>query len=153
MITAVNRHILTLSLILTFSILLTFSLNKTSYPPNHHLLRRHTTIPVPTFCNHSNGKWIYDKTVMSPRYNASTCREIYKGWNCLGNSKSNVVDVFKWRWKPHQCVLPEFDPVSFFNAYRDSSIGNSLFWIPPCNCICLGNDSGENSFLRWEQLD
>lgn len=123
MTTAVNRHILTLSLLLTFSILLTLSLNKTCYPRNH---RRHTTNPVPTFCNYSHGKWIYDKTITSPRYNASSCNEIYKGWNCLGNAKSNAVDVFKWRWKPHQCVLPEFDPVSFFNAYRDTSIGNSL---------------------------
>ncbi|KAK1402049.1 Protein trichome birefringence-like 13 [Heracleum sosnowskyi] len=115
-----HRHILILSLLLTFSILLTFSLNKTSYLRNH---RRHTTNPVRTFCNYSDGKWIYDHSIPHPRYNASSCKEIYKGWNCLGNGKSNAVDVFKWRWKPNHCVLPEFNPVSFLNAYRDTSIG------------------------------
>lgn len=123
-------HILTLSLLLTFSILLTFSLYKTSHISNDHRLRRHTVTPVRASCNYSDGKWVYDETITSPRYNASSCKEIYKGWNCIGNGKFNAVDVFRWKWKPHRCVLPEFDPFLFLNAYRDTSIGNSLPFIP-----------------------
>ncbi|KAK4476958.1 hypothetical protein RD792_016128 [Penstemon davidsonii] len=74
-------------------------------------------------CNYTNGRWIYDPTVRySPRYD-HTCKEIFKGWNCIARNKSNAIDIFKWLWKPYGCNLPEFDPLRFLESFRDTSIG------------------------------
>ncbi|XP_057495403.1 protein trichome birefringence-like 13 [Actinidia eriantha] len=73
-------------------------------------------------CDYSDGKWIYDPTVRSARYD-HTCKEIYKGWNCIGSNKSNAMDIVKWRWKPNHCDLPQFDPLRFLQRYRDTNIG------------------------------
>ncbi|KAH7518515.1 hypothetical protein FEM48_Zijuj09G0179900 [Ziziphus jujuba var. spinosa] len=53
----------------------------------------------------------------------NTCKEIFKGWNCISSSKSNSRDLIKWRWKPTLCDLPPFDPASFLQKYSDTSIG------------------------------
>ncbi|KZV38046.1 protein trichome birefringence-like 13 [Dorcoceras hygrometricum] len=74
-------------------------------------------------CNYSNGRWIYDPTVRSPTRYDQTCKEIFKGWNCIASGKSNAIDIVKWRWKPYQCDLPLFDPLRFLNDFRDTNIG------------------------------
>ncbi|XP_059653087.1 protein trichome birefringence-like 13 [Cornus florida] len=73
-------------------------------------------------CDYSDGEWIYDPTVRSSRYD-NTCKEIYKGWNCIGSNKSNGLDLIKWRWKPSHCDLPPFDPLRFLERYRNTNIG------------------------------
>ncbi|KAM7479076.1 hypothetical protein LguiA_027289 [Lonicera macranthoides] len=73
-------------------------------------------------CEYSDGKWIYDPTARSSRYD-STCKEIYKGWSCIAGNKSNALDILKWHWKPNDCDLPQFDPLSFLQLYRDTNIG------------------------------
>lgn len=73
-------------------------------------------------CNFSDGKWIYDPAAKAARYDW-TCKEIFKGWNCIAGKKSNALDILKWRWKPNACDLPMFDPLHFLERYRDSSIG------------------------------
>ncbi|XP_024027209.1 protein trichome birefringence-like 13 [Morus notabilis] len=78
---------------------------------------------IPTgSCDYSDGTWIYDPSAGSARYD-NTCKEIFKGWNCISGDKSNARDLIKWRWKPTQCELPPFDPISFLRTYRDTSIG------------------------------
>ncbi|KAF2539826.1 hypothetical protein F2Q68_00019167 [Brassica cretica] len=39
------------------------------------------------------------RRIMDPRpeYD-SNCKEIFKGWNCLRNNKTNGLEIFKWRW-------------------------------------------------------
>ncbi|XP_022899146.1 protein trichome birefringence-like 13 isoform X2 [Olea europaea var. sylvestris] len=74
-------------------------------------------------CNYTDGRWIYDLTVRSPPRYDHTCKEIYKGWNCLGSNKSNALDIVKWRWKPDGCDLPQFDPLKFLQDFRDTNIG------------------------------
>lgn len=79
-------------------------------------------------CNYSDGKWIYDPNFrFNGRYD-STCKEIFKGWNCLLNNKSNAGDIPKWRWKPNACHLHPFDPLKFLHNYRDTNIGTLLFY-------------------------
>ncbi|GAV75377.1 PC-Esterase domain-containing protein/PMR5N domain-containing protein [Cephalotus follicularis] len=73
-------------------------------------------------CDYSHGTWIHDPTYVSHRYDA-TCKEIFKGWNCALNNKSNAGDITKWRWMPKGCQLPPFDPVLFLETYRDTNIG------------------------------
>ncbi|KAL8139635.1 hypothetical protein V2J09_005656 [Rumex salicifolius] len=74
-------------------------------------------------CDLSDGDWVYDpQHAVGKRYDHS-CKEIFKGWNCILNNKPNGVEISKWRWKPKQCDLPVFDPVRFLERHRDTSIG------------------------------
>ncbi|KAJ7946837.1 Protein trichome birefringence-like [Quillaja saponaria] len=73
-------------------------------------------------CDYSDGNWIYDPNVKSERYDDS-CKEIFKGWNCISGNKSNALELIKWRWKPRRCDLPSFDPIKFLEKYRDTNIG------------------------------
>ncbi|KAL8541656.1 hypothetical protein ACS0TY_002791 [Phlomoides rotata] len=74
-------------------------------------------------CNYSDGRWIYDPMVSSPIRYDHTCKEIFKGWNCIASNKSNAIDILKWRWKPYNCDLPPFDPLRFLDKFRNSNIG------------------------------
>lgn len=73
-------------------------------------------------CDYSDGSWIHDPDVRLDRYDSS-CKEIFKGWNCILNKKSNGRDIVKWRWKPRNCHLPPFDPLKFLHTYRVTNIG------------------------------
>lgn len=121
-----------LSLLCLASLFLVFSLFKTSskasFSPQHH--RNFEFNPSETnnqvssdrrLCDYSDGKWIYDPTVRSARYDHS-CKEIFKGWNCIASNKSNALDIVNWRWKPNHCDLPQFDPLRFLQRYRDTNI-------------------------------
>ncbi|THG19852.1 hypothetical protein TEA_020948 [Camellia sinensis var. sinensis] len=125
--------LLFLSLLCLASLFLVFSLFKTSskasLSPQHH--RNIEFNPSETnnqvssdrrLCDYSDGKWIYDPTVRSARYDHS-CKEIFKGWNCIASNKSNALDIVNWRWKPNHCDLPQFDPLRFLQRYRDTNIG------------------------------
>ncbi|GMQ01254.1 hypothetical protein CsSME_00047957 [Camellia sinensis var. sinensis] len=125
--------LLFLSLLCLASLFLVFSLFKTSskasLSPQHH--RNFEFNPSETnnqvssdrrLCDYSDGKWIYDPTVRSARYDHS-CKEIFKGWNCIASNKSNALDIVNWRWKPNHCDLPQFDPLRFLQRYRDTNIG------------------------------
>ncbi|RAL45006.1 hypothetical protein DM860_003765 [Cuscuta australis] len=101
-----------------------FSLFKTSPSPpqNNPSTSREASASFSPTCNVSDGRWIFDSTAKSPRYD-HTCKEIYKGWNCIGRNKSNALDIFKWRWKPYGCDLPQFDPLQFLHRFRNTKIG------------------------------
>ncbi|GKV24293.1 hypothetical protein SLEP1_g33920 [Rubroshorea leprosula] len=73
-------------------------------------------------CDYSRGSWIYDPDVRFERYDSS-CKEIFKGWNCGLNNKSNAREIVKWRWTPRNCPLPQLDPLKFLESYRDTNIG------------------------------
>jgi hypothetical protein len=120
-----------LSLLCFASIFLVLSFSrKTSSNPSHSQQTfrfRHTRNPDPNAapdwsCDYSEGAWIRDPDRTGPRYDG-TCKEIFKGWNCISNNKSNGRELTSWRWKPRRCDLPPFDPVSFLEKYRDTSIG------------------------------
>ncbi|TYJ26497.1 hypothetical protein E1A91_A07G123600v1 [Gossypium mustelinum] len=79
-------------------------------------------------CDYSNGSWVYYPNAGFDRYDSS-CKGIFKGWNCILNNKSNGRDIIKWRWKPRNCDLPPFDPLQFLHSYRGTNngfIGDSL---------------------------
>ncbi|KAK3011994.1 hypothetical protein RJ639_011252 [Escallonia herrerae] len=118
-----NISFLLLSLLCLASLVVVFSLFKTSFStPRRH---RHTGADRKASngtCDYSDGRWIYDPTVRSARY-GSTCKEIYKGWNCMASNKSNALEIVKWRWQPNHCDLPKFDPLHFLQQHRDTNIG------------------------------
>ncbi|KAK1359146.1 Protein trichome birefringence-like 13 [Heracleum sosnowskyi] len=114
-----RTSILLLSLLCTASLYLVFSLFKS---PSLSATSQSLSQNQPP-CDYSIGKWIYDPTVRSPLRYDNTCKEIYKGWNCIASNKSNAIEIVKWRWKPKGCDLPQFDPVAFLRLYRNTNIG------------------------------
>lgn len=84
---------------------------------------------VSATCDFSDGSWIYDPNHRSARYDSS-CKEIFKGWNCVRNNKTNGLEISKWRWKPKDCDLPSFDPLIFLETHRNTNIGTlcSRIW-------------------------
>lgn len=103
------------SLLCFASLLLAFSLFKSSQNLHYQPLSHPS-------CDLSDGNWVYDPTVRSTRYD-HTCKEIFKGWNCILNNKSNALEISKWKWKPRDCDLPTFDAQKFLERFRDTSIG------------------------------
>ncbi|XP_031740604.1 protein trichome birefringence-like 13 isoform X2 [Cucumis sativus] len=73
-------------------------------------------------CDYSDGSWFHDPNLRTSRYD-HTCKEIFKGWNCFAANKSNALEITNWHWKPEQCDLPHFDPVSFLEKFRNTNIG------------------------------
>ncbi|CAL1363878.1 unnamed protein product [Linum trigynum] len=73
-------------------------------------------------CDYTDGSWVYDPDHSSAKYD-STCKEIFKGWNCIAGGKPNAADILRWRWQPKGCDLPPFDPLAFLETYRDTKIG------------------------------
>lgn len=113
-----------LSLLSLACLFLVFSLFNTSSQSNSV----NNKVLYSKSCNFTDGQWIYDPSINSPRYDNS-CKEIYKGWSCISSKKSNLLDIVKWRWKPYQCDLPQFDPLSFLHRFRNTNIGTSLSYL------------------------
>lgn len=116
-----------LSLLCFVSIFLALSLFRTASPtqplPSKTLqLSRNPKSYSGGSCDYSVGSWIYDPTYGSGRYDSS-CKEIFKGWNCIAGNKSNAWDVTNWRWKPQSCDLSLFNPIRFMESHRDTNIG------------------------------
>uniref|UniRef100_A0A804MR36 Trichome birefringence-like N-terminal domain-containing protein n=1 Tax=Zea mays TaxID=4577 RepID=A0A804MR36_MAIZE len=76
-------------------------------------------------CDYSAGEWVRDPLAGSSLRYDNTCKEIFKGWNCIANGKPNARDLLSWRWRPvgPGCELPRLDPRRFLEHLRDTSIG------------------------------
>ncbi|KAK4802246.1 hypothetical protein SAY86_000449 [Trapa natans] len=116
-----------LSLLCFVSIFLVLSLFRRASPTTPSLsttlqLSRNSGTPSGASCDYSAGSWIYDPNYEFGRYDSS-CKEIFKGWNCIAGNKSNARDVAKWRWKPQFCNLSPFNPIRFMESHRDFNIG------------------------------
>jgi len=77
-------------------------------------------------CDYSAGEWVRDPVAGSSLRYDDTCKEIFKGWNCISNGKANARDLLGWRWTPAGpgCEFPRLDPRRFLERHRDTSIGN-----------------------------
>lgn len=79
---ATHSSFLLLSLLCTASLYLAFSLFKTpSLSTTFHSISENQPP-----CDYTDGKWIYDPTVRSSLRYDDTCKEIYKGWNCIAST-------------------------------------------------------------------
>uniref|UniRef100_A0A1J3I1Z0 Protein trichome birefringence-like 24 n=1 Tax=Noccaea caerulescens TaxID=107243 RepID=A0A1J3I1Z0_NOCCA len=78
-------------------------------------------------CDLFAGKWIPDSS--GPIYTNSSCGTLIDGHqNCITNGRPDL-DFLYWKWKPHDCLLPRFDPRRFLNLMRNKSwafIGDSI---------------------------
>ncbi|XP_068645688.1 protein trichome birefringence-like 13 [Aristolochia californica] len=101
------------------------------------------------FCNYSDGVWIKDGKTRT-RYDG-TCKEIFKGWNCMLSGKPNAHDLVKWRWQPRDCDLPPLDPLWFLERFRDTNIGfvgDSLNRNMFISLVCTLKQVS-NEFKKW----
>lgn len=141
-------------LICLASLLLASSLFKSSLRESRKLPEQNTKTATgdtaratsSSSCDYSDGQWIPNLTADKPLRYDQTCKEIFKGWNCIVSNKFNGIDLIKWRWKPYQCELPQFDPLLFLQHFRNTNIGTfssfSLGFI-----ICRMLDAKEKYFF------
>ncbi|PNY06480.1 hypothetical protein L195_g002946 [Trifolium pratense] len=78
-------------------------------------------------CNVFEGRWVWDN-VSYPFYEEESCAYLVKQTTCKKNGRSD--SFYKnWRWQPHGCNLPRFDPLKLLHMLRDKRmmfIGDSL---------------------------
>lgn len=72
-------------------------------------------------CDLASGRWVRDEH-RKQAYDES-CRDIFKGWNCLRNNKSNARDIIAWRWQPWQCDFPQMNASLFLERFKHKRIG------------------------------
>ncbi|XP_054782502.1 protein trichome birefringence-like 25 [Prosopis cineraria] len=72
------------------------------------------------------GQWVPNP--YGPAYTNESCHVIEDHQNCMKNGRPDM-DYLYWRWRPHDCELPKFNPQKFLNLMRDKSwafIGDSI---------------------------
>ncbi|EPS73359.1 hypothetical protein M569_01397 [Genlisea aurea] len=88
-------------------------------------------------CDLFSGEWVPNPN--GPQYTNQTCRSIHEHQNCLKYGRPDG-DFLKWRWKPDDCELPEFDAHQFLRLVRGKSIafvGDSVARNHMQSLICL----------------
>ncbi|KAI4345103.1 hypothetical protein L6164_012264 [Bauhinia variegata] len=85
-------------------------------------------------CYFFDGDWVRVPTY--PLYNATNCPFVERGFNCLGNGRSDK-DYLHWRWKPKSCDIPRFDVHKVLNMLRSKRI------------VFVGDSMGRT---QWESL-
>lgn len=112
-----------------------------------------------TPCDYTDGKWVPDK--LGPLYNGSTCGTIKEAQNCIAHGRSDLGFLY-WRWKPHRCSLPRFDPNKFLHLMTHKHIafiGDSMARNQLESLLCLLSsvstpkllfrDGDDNKFRKW----
>ncbi|KAM0921366.1 hypothetical protein ACQ4PT_006907 [Festuca glaucescens] len=83
--------------------------------------------------DYAAGRWVPDASANSQLRYDHTCKDIFKGWNCVANGKRNGRALLRWRWKPVGCeLLPRLDPHQFLERHRNTNIGSFSF---PFRCV------------------
>ncbi|KAI9109782.1 hypothetical protein K1719_018823 [Acacia pycnantha] len=77
-------------------------------------------------CDLFVGEWVPNP--YGPAYTNESCHVIEDHQNCMKNGRPDL-DYLYWRWRPHDCELPKFNPQKFLNLMRDKSwafLGDSI---------------------------
>ncbi|KAI8528378.1 hypothetical protein RHMOL_Rhmol12G0144200 [Rhododendron molle] len=103
------------SIISTTTTINSSSSSSSSPPPREEEERAN----VQTTCDYSNGTWVPDK--MGPLYNGTSCGTISDAQNCMSHGRPDL-GYLDWRWKPHQCNIPRFEPQTFLQILRNKHL-------------------------------
>ncbi|KAK6913452.1 Trichome birefringence-like, N-terminal domain [Dillenia turbinata] len=90
-------------------------------------------------CNLFSGEWIWNPEGPSPYYTNETCYAIQYHQNCMRNGRPDS-DFLKWKWKPYECELPDFDGIQFLEILRGKSlafVGDSISRNHFQSLVCL----------------
>lgn len=88
-------------------------------------------------CDVFDGRWVPDNSY--PLYNATECPFVERGFDCLGNSRSDKY-YLKWRWKPKNCNIPTLNVMSTLEELRGKRVvfvGDSMSRTQWESLICL----------------
>ncbi|KAF3792033.1 trichome birefringence-like 19 protein [Nymphaea thermarum] len=92
---------------------------------------------VSLHCDIFKGEWVPDPK--APYYTNTSCWAIHDHQNCMKYGRPDSA-YLKWKWKPDDCRLPEFDPARFFDLMRGKSlafVGDSVGRNHMQSLICL----------------
>ncbi|XP_030547940.1 protein trichome birefringence-like 19 [Rhodamnia argentea] len=112
-------------------------------------------------CDIFTGEWVPNPR--APYYTNKTCWAIHEHQNCMKYGRPD--DGFmKWRWKPHGCELPLFNPAQFLELVRGKSmafVGDSVARNQMQSMICLlsrveypidVSHTPDENYKRWRYL-
>ena len=88
-------------------------------------------------CDIFSGEWVRDEA--APYYTNRTCSAIHDHQNCMKYGRPDT-DFMKWRWKPHACEMPTFDPARFLEFVRGKKmafVGDSVGRNQMQSLMCL----------------
>ncbi|CAI0406624.1 unnamed protein product [Linum tenue] len=77
-------------------------------------------------CDLFDGEWVMDNSY--PLYKPGSCSLIDEQFNCILNGRPDK-DYQKYKWKPHGCTLPRFNPghmLDMLKGKRLAFVGDSL---------------------------
>ncbi|XP_075634768.1 protein trichome birefringence-like 19 [Castanea sativa] len=112
-------------------------------------------------CDLFSGEWIPNPD--APYYTNTTCWAIHEHQNCMKYGRPDS-EFMKWRWKPHECNLPIFNPAQFLEVVRGKSlafVGDSVGRNQMQSLICLLSRveypidvsyTPDESFKRWRYM-
>ncbi|WVZ90786.1 hypothetical protein U9M48_037053 [Paspalum notatum var. saurae] len=112
----------------------------TTNAPSHRLVVAAPSPPAPAplpKCDIFWGEWVPDPD--SPAYTNETCAFIQDHQNCMFYGRPDL-GFLKWRWKPHGCHLPRFDPHAFLRLLSNRTlafVGDSLARNHMQSLLCL----------------
>ncbi|KAI5605172.1 hypothetical protein BDE02_01G334000 [Populus trichocarpa] len=103
-------------------------------------------------CDVFEGQWVWDN-VSRPLYTEESCPYLVKQTTCQRNGRP---DSFyqDWRWQPHACKLPRFDPLKLLDVLRGKRlmfIGDSVQRGQFESMVCMVQSvipDGKKSFHR-----
>ncbi|KAI4330126.1 hypothetical protein MLD38_028431 [Melastoma candidum] len=90
-------------------------------------------------CDVFSGSWVRVLDGSVPQYNASECPFAERGFNCLGNGRTDQ-DYLTWRWKPWNCDIMRFDVrlvLEWLRNKRVVFVGDSMSRTQWESLICL----------------
>ncbi|XP_062217817.1 protein trichome birefringence-like 20 [Phragmites australis] len=89
-------------------------------------------------CDVAKGEWVPDPA--APYYTNATCPLIDSRQDCMKYGKPGLESILRWRWQPHGCDRPRFDPAAFLRLVRHKSmafIGDSVARNHMQSLMCL----------------
>ncbi|XAR51574.1 hypothetical protein NMG60_11006238 [Bertholletia excelsa] len=131
----------------------------TSFARSSHSSSRSGVANLGTKCHLFAGEWVPNPA--APYYTNTTCWAIHEHQNCMKHGRPDS-GFLKWRWKPHGCELPIFDPTQFLETVRGKSlafVGDSVTRNQMQSLICLlsriaypvdASYTSDDFFRRWK---
>ena len=89
-------------------------------------------------CDVAKGEWVPDPA--APSYTNATCPFIDSRQDCMKYGKPGIDSILRWRWQPHGCDLPRFNPATFLRLVRHKSmafVGDSVARNHMQSLMCL----------------
>ncbi|AQK74513.1 Protein trichome birefringence-like 20 [Zea mays] len=102
----------------------------------------------------ARGEWVPDPA--APYYTNATCPFIDSRQDCMKYGRPGLDSILRWRWQPHGCNLPRFDPAAFLGLVRHKSmafVGDSVARNHMQSLMCLLSKIGSVAARARAQVE